>query len=127
MTILLGFNYLVYKRTQINYNIVNAEKLINKSPKSSYIVADKGYDSEKLRELIHEKGAISVIPRRKNNKTENNDVDWYLYKYRHLVVNAFGIIKNFRAIATRYDKLEKNYASMLALAFTIIRLPMHAE
>ena len=109
------------------HDIVHAEKLINQSPKSSYIVADKGYDSEKLREHIHEKGAISVIPRRKNNKTGNNDIDWCLYKYRHLVENAFGRIKNFRAIATRYDKLEQNYASMVALAFTIMWIPMHAE
>ena len=109
------------------HDIVHAEELINQSPKSSYIVADKGYDSEKLREHIHEKGAISVIPRRKNNKTGNNDIDWCLYKYRHLVENAFGRIKNFRAIATRYDKLEQNYASMVALAFTIMWLPMHAE
>ena len=109
------------------HDIVHAEELINQSPKSSYIVADKGYDSEKLREHIHEKGAISVIPRRKNNKTGNNNIDWCLYKYRHLVENAFGRIKNFRAIATRYDKLEQNYASMVALAFTIMWLPMHAE
>ena len=72
-----------------------------------------------------DKGAIPVIPRRKNSKTGNDDIDWCLYKYRHLVENAFGRIKNFRAIATRYDKLEQNYASMVALAFTIMWLPMH--
>ncbi len=75
------------------HDIVHAEGLINQSPKSSYIVADKGYDSENLREHIHEKGAISVIPRRKNNKTGNHDMDWCLYKYRHLVENAYGRIK----------------------------------
>jgi len=107
--------------------IVHAEELINQSPKSSYIVADKSYGSEKLRENTHEKGAISVTPRRKNNKTGNNDIDWCLYKYRHLVENAFGSIKNFRAIATIYDKLEQHYASMVALAFTIMCLPMHAK
>ena len=107
------------------HDIVHAEKLINKSPKSSYVVADKGYDSERLRVHIQEKGAIPVIPRRKNSKMGNDDIDWCLYKYRHLVENAFGRIKNFRAIATRYDKLEQNYASMVALAFTIMWLPMH--
>ena len=67
------------------HDIFHAEELRNQSPKSSYIVADKGYYSEKLREHILEKGAISVIPRRKNNKTGNNDIDRCLYKYRHLV------------------------------------------
>ncbi|MDE9566379.1 IS5/IS1182 family transposase, partial [Xenorhabdus bovienii] len=45
----------------------------------------------------------------------------------HLVENAFAKIKHFRAIATRYDKLARNYASTLALAFTIVWLPMWVE
>ncbi|MEX0447076.1 transposase [Xenorhabdus sp. SGI246] len=44
-----------------------------------------------------------------------------------LFKNTFARIKHFRAIATRYDKLERNYASMLALAFIIVWLPMWAE
>jgi transposase len=67
-------------------------------PLSTYIDADKGYDSKKFRTHIHDKGAIPVIPRRKNN---------------------------FHAIASRYDKLEQNYASMVALAFTNMWLPIH--
>ncbi len=43
-------------------------------------------------------------------------MDWGLYKYRHLVENIFARIKHFRAIAARYDKLKRNYASMVALA-----------
>jgi transposase len=106
------------------HDIVYAEKLINESPKSCYVVADKGYDSERFREQIREEDSIPVIPRRKNSKIGNDDIDWCLYKYRHLAENAFGRIKNFRAIATRYDKLAQNYASMVALAFTIMWLPM---
>jgi hypothetical protein len=49
--------------------------MINQSPKSSDIVADKCYKSEKIREHIQEKGATSVIPRRKNNKAGNDDID----------------------------------------------------
>ncbi len=109
------------------HDIIYAEKLVNKSPKSSYVIADKGYDSEKFREHVKKKGAISVIPRRKNSKKGNKDIDWCLYKYRHLVENAFARINNFRAIATRYDKLEQNYESMVALAFTIMWLPMHCD
>lgn len=50
--------------------------------------------------------------------------DWGLYKYRHLVENVFARLKHFRAIATRYDKLKRNYASMLAMACAYIWLPM---
>tara|TARA_R110001583_G_C5539269_1_gene399303 strand:+ start:134 stop:880 length:747 start_codon:yes stop_codon:yes gene_type:complete len=107
------------------HDIVYAKKLIDESPLSNYVVADKGYDSENFRTQIQDKGAIPVIPRRKSSKIGNDDVDWCLYKYRHLVENAFGRIKNYRAIATRYDKLEQNYASMVALAFTMMWLPMH--
>lgn len=108
---------------QVN-DIVYAEELIAQSPKSDYVVADKGYDSEKLRTFVKAGDSIPVIPRRKNNKSGNDDVDWCLYKYRHLVENAFARIKHFRAIATRYDKLERNYFSMLALDFLVMWLPM---
>ncbi len=47
-----------------------------------------------------------------------------LYKYRHLVENIFARLKQFRSIATRYDKLKRNYASMLAMACSYIWLPM---
>ncbi len=43
-------------------------------------------------------------------------MDWCLYKYRHLVENAFARLKHFRAIATRYDKLKGNCVSMVAMA-----------
>jgi transposase len=51
-------------------------------------------------------------------------MDWGLYKHRHLIENIFARIKNFRAIATRYDKLKRNYASMVALACGLMWLPM---
>ena len=47
-----------------------------------------------------------VIPKKQNSKTGNGDIDWCLYKYRHLVENAFERLKHFRSIATRYDKLK---------------------
>ena len=87
-------------------------------------IADKGYDSEDVREQIRNKSSNPVIPRKKNSKTGNSDIDWGLYKYRHLVENVFARLKHFRAIATRYDKLKRNYASMLAMACSYIWLPM---
>ena len=98
-----------------------APELIARLPFSDFMIADKGYDSEEIRELIRERGSTPLIPRKKNSKTGNGDMDWCLYKYRHLVENVFARLKHFRAIATRYDKLKRNYASMLAMACSRIR------
>ncbi len=92
--------------------------------KVAYVIADKGYDSEAIRDQIRGKDAIPVIPRKQNSKVGNADMDWCLYKYRHLVENAFARLKHFRAIATRYDKLKRNYQSTLALACCLMWLPM---
>jgi transposase len=101
-----------------------AIELIEQLPEAEYVVADKGYDSEPVRELVRRKQGIPVIPRKRNSKVGNGDIDWCLYKYRHLVENAFARLKHFRAIATRYDKLARNYASTLALACCFMWLPM---
>ena len=101
-----------------------APALIDKLPASEHTIADKGYDSEDVREHIRNKSSNLVIPRKKNSKTGNSDIDWGLYKYRHLVENVFARLKHFRAIATRYDKLKRNYESMLAMACSYIWLPM---
>ncbi len=51
-------------------------------------------------------------------------MDWYLYKIRHLVENTFARLKHFRGIATRYDKLKRNYENSVALACIFIWLPL---
>ena len=65
-------------------------------------------------------GMIPVIPKRANTKKSNPEFDSYLYKLRHLVENMFARLKHFRSIATRYEKLARNFKSMLYLAYTII-------
>lgn len=101
-----------------------APELIARLPFADYTIADKGYDSEEIRELIRKVGSIPIIPRKRNSKTGNGDIDWCLYKYRHLVENVFARLKHFRAVATRYDKLKRNYSSMLAMACSYLWLPM---
>jgi transposase len=101
-----------------------APDFIKTLPIANYIIADKGYDSEEIREQIRQQSSIPIIPRKKNSIVGNADIDWGLYKYRHLVENIFARLKQFRAIATRYDKLKRNYASMLAMACSYIWLPM---
>lgn len=101
-----------------------APEFIGRIPAADYIIADKGYDSEELRELIRKKSSTPIIPRKSNSIIGNTDMDWCLYKYRHLVENVFARLKHFRAIATRYDKLKRNYSSMVALACGFLWLPM---
>lgn len=101
-----------------------APEFVLKLPAADYTIADKGYDCEMLRQIIREKSSVPIIPRKNNSLIGNSDMDWSLYKYRHLVENLFARIKHFRAIATRYDKLKRNYASMVALACGFLWLPM---
>jgi len=101
-----------------------APVLVTELPDAGTIIADRGYDSEPLRGQIRAKGAIPVIPRKKNSTVGNDDIDWCLYKYRHLVENIFARLKHFRAIATRYDKLKRNFVGSLALACAFLWLPM---
>ena len=70
-----------------------AKPLIGKLPKAKYIIADKGYDSEAIREQVRKRSSIPNIPRKSNSKIGNDDIDWCLYKYRHLVENAFEKLK----------------------------------
>jgi len=90
-----------------------APEFVAQLPRTDYTIADKGYDKEELRELIKEKGSIPVIPRKSNSTIGNDDMDWGLYKYRHLVENIFARLKHFRAVATRYDKLKRNFGARL--------------
>ncbi len=109
------------------HDIVHAESLVTDSPASDFVIADTGYDSSAFRDFIEKQGSTAVIPYRRNSRKPDKNIDDVLYRYRHLVENAFAQIKHFRAIATRYDKLARNYASMLALAFVMIWLPMWVD
>ena len=101
-----------------------APELIAQLPLAEVIVADKGYDSERLRQQIEAKGAHPVIPRKRNSVKGNADLDRGLYRYRHLVENAFARLKHYRAVACRFDKLKRNYESVIAMACAFLWLPM---
>lgn len=107
-------------------DIARAESLVDHLKEANVFIADKGYDSVALRTYVDSKGGETIIPKRNYGQDiDKESMDWSLYKYRHLVENAFARIKHFRAISTRYDKLARNYASMVSLAFTIMWLPMY--
>lgn len=81
-----------------------APVLLAKTPDVETVVADRGYDSQPVRDPILKQKGKPVIPRKRNSVVGNRDIDWCLYKYRHLVENAFARLKRFRGLATRYDK-----------------------
>ena len=85
------------------------------------VVGDKGYDADALVALIQAAGAQAVIPPR-SNRREQRAYDRHVYKDRNLVERFFNRIKQFRRIATRYEKLAYNFISLLNLVCTYIWL-----
>lgn len=102
-----------------------AEKIIEKVGKAEHLIADKGYDSEEIRELSRKAGMTPVIPRKSNSNKPNPEFDSHLYKMRHLVENLFARLKHFRGIATRFEKLARNFKAMTFLACTFIYLKLN--
>lgn len=74
------------------------------------LLADKAFDADWLLQELDERGATAVIPPKANRK-EQRKYDTHMYKWRHLIENYFAKIKEFRAIATRYDKTDESYAA----------------
>ena len=85
------------------------------------VIADKGYDADHLREAVLEREAVPVIPS-KSNRRAPIEYDKVLYKERNLVERFFNKLKQFRRVATRYDKLLANYRGFVLLAAIAIML-----
>ncbi len=88
---------------------------------ADYVLADKGYDSDQFVATVEATKAVPVIPARKNRR-QPRDYDKELYKERNLVERFFQKIKDFRRIATRYERLARNYQAMLSLVASVIWL-----
>lgn len=87
--------------------------------KTKAVLADKGYDANDLIDRIQASGAMAVIPPKRNRMVQRS-YDRHLYKDRNLVERFFNRIKQFRRIATRYEKLARNYLSFLNLVCAYI-------
>jgi len=86
------------------------------------LLADKAYDAdERVIEPLAAAGKTAVIPPRANRKIQRH-YDRYLFKARHLIENFFAKLKQFRAIATRYDKTKRNFLAAVQLAAAVIWL-----
>ena len=95
-----------------------APELLARLGRTRYLLGDKGYDADALRRSLRQAGAVPVIPGRRSRKRAIR-YDKQRYRDRHLIENAFCRLKDFRRVATRYDKLAANFLSGVALATAI--------
>ena len=79
------------------------------------LLGDKGYDANSIRDDLKERGIEPVIPP-KSNRTEPIEYDREAYKRRNLIERCVNALKQFRRIATRYEKTARAFLSMLCIA-----------
>ena len=95
-----------------------ADTVLEALPEADVLIADKGYDSDRLREALAERGVKSCIAGRANRK-EPIVYDTELYKRRNLIERLFGRLKDWRRIATRYDRCAHTFFSAICIAATV--------
>jgi transposase len=96
-----------------------AERLIRRTDVAEQLLGDKAYDSAELRDWLVDRGTKPVIPNRSNRK-QPFSFNKRVYKLRHRIENAICRIKDFRRIATRYDKLARNFLGSVCLVAAIV-------
>ena len=88
-------------------------------PASAELVADKGYDSQALRDWLQARGTRPVIPPRRNRKIQY-DYAKTIYKQRNVIERMFCRLKDWRRIATRFDRNITTFMGAIALAAAVI-------
>lgn len=96
-----------------------ARLIVDALPPAKWLLADRGYDADWFRDALQEKGIQPCIPPKKNRKTKIQFND-KLYKQRHKVENMFGKLKDWRRVATRYDRCAHTYFSTICIAAAFI-------
>lgn len=99
-------------------DVKGADLLIGETIGMKRVIADRGYDANCIRAALREQGTIPVIPGRRNRKRPIQ-YDERRYKNRWRVEAMFCRLKDFRRIATRYDKLARNFLSAVSLAAAV--------
>ena len=92
-----------------------APALLGKLPAARAVIGDRGYDWQYLVEFVEARGGRAHIPTQRNRKVQRT-ADPALYRQRNLIERFFNKIKHFRRIATRFDKLARNFLAAVALA-----------
>ena len=103
-----------------DHDLTCAQTLLENADPAA-LLADKAYDADSLIGSLKERAITPVIPPKANRKVKR-DCDFALYRERNLVERFFNKIKHYRAIATRYDKLARNFLAAVQLVAAIILL-----
>ncbi len=103
------------------HDLEGADVLLNDTAGAT-VIADKAYDAqERVVEPLEKAGKAVVIPCLRTRKHQRSH-DRHLYKARHLIENFFARLKQYRAIATRYDKTARNFLGAIHLAASVVWL-----
>lgn len=95
-----------------------ADILLEQLPRTRLVHGDKGYDSDAVRRKIERRGAAPNIPPKANRRWKNC-FSPYLYRDRNAIERSFGRLKDFRRIATRYDRSATNFLAAVCIAATV--------
>jgi transposase len=102
------------------HDVMMAEELLSAAGPVERLIADKAYDTNRLRTVLQQRGIEAVIPSSGRRKPLI-PYDRAAYRQRNLIERMFARLKDFRRVATRYDKLARNYLSGIILAAATIR------
>ena len=97
-----------------------AAALLEDAP-AEVVIADAAYDADHIRKAVTQMGARAVIP---NNPSRalKHPLDRHLYAQRHLIECCFSKLKQFRRVATRFEKTAQNYLAIVTIAATMLWL-----
>lgn len=101
-------------------DIAQAEELLADHTPGA-VIADKGYDKKALVEAIEARGAEAVIPTQKGRK-EQRVIDPHLYRERNLCERFWQKVKQYRRVATRYEKKAVNFLAFVKVAAVMVML-----
>ena len=97
-----------------------AAALLEDAP-ADVVIADTAYDADHIRDAIAAKGAEAVIPNNPS-RARKYPLDGHLYAQRHLVECCFSRLKQFRRVATRFEKTAQNYLAIVTIAAILLWL-----
>jgi transposase len=104
------------------HDLDGADVLLKDTPAQA-VIADKAYDAhQRVIEPLRKAGKEIVIPQRGANRKPPREDDRHLYKARHLIENFFAKLKQYRCIATRYDKTARNFLGAIYCVASVIWL-----
>ena len=98
---------------------IMAQECVSRIPGIKELLADKGYDTDAFRAFLKQQKIRPIIPAKSNRKKRIRH-DRKAYKNRNVIERCFGRLKDFRRIATRYDKLAGNFFSAICLVAIVV-------